>query len=131
MTSDDDLVQNGDWQALHDQITELLDKYGRKDPVGEGDYWLLDENWGWERQQLEFQNLTLLQPHIIKALQSLLANFSNWDITVRIAVRGKENEWPGMGLLISHNEIIDDLQRDFLPEPIRSFIYAGSRPPKR
>jgi hypothetical protein len=118
-------LQETQWQHLHDRITDILDQFGRKDPVRQGDYWLLDENWGWERQQIEIQNLSLLQPHVIKSLQALLADYPAWDITVRIDVRGTEDSWPGMGLVIYHDEIVDELQRQYFPEQFRSFFYGA------
>jgi hypothetical protein len=128
MADDKKAAQEAEWLILHDRITETLDRFGKKNPFRKGDYWLLDDNWGWERHQLEFENLNLLQPHIIKSLQALLAEYPNWDITVRVDVPGKENSWPGMGLILYHDEIIDELQREFLPEQFRNITYEGSRP---
>ena len=48
-----------------------LDRFGKKDPFGDGDYWLVDDNWGRRAQQVEIQNLNFLQPEIIKALQTM------------------------------------------------------------
>jgi hypothetical protein len=120
-----DTSQEREWLILHDQITEALDRVGRKDPFGEGDYWLLDENWGWYAQQLEVQNLKLLAPPIIRSLQALLADYPEWDIRVRIDVPGEEDGRPGMGLTIYHDEIVDELQRELLPEEFRDFRYDG------
>jgi hypothetical protein len=131
MPSESVSTQDKEWQILHDKITETLDRFGKKNAFGKGDYWLVDDNWGWCRQQLEFQNLNLFRPHVIKALQALLANLPNWEITVRVDFVGKEKSWPGMGLVISHDQIIDDLQRDYLPVEFRQFIYEGARPPKK
>jgi hypothetical protein len=125
----DDIAEESEWQSLHDRIIEILDRLGKKDAFREGDYWLLDENWGWERQQLEFQNLALLEPTVIHSLRALLSDYPDWDITVRIDVPGTEEKWPGMGLLISHQEIIDDLHREYFPPQFRNFFYEGSRKP--
>ncbi len=129
--TEDDAVQEQQWQALHDRITETLDRFGRKDPIRKGDYWLLDENWGWNRQQIEFQNLALLRPDIIHALRALLADLPDWDMTIRIDVPGTEESWPGMGLVVSYNEIIDDLHREYFPPEFRNFFYDDSRRPIR
>ena len=88
----------------------------RRDAFGKGDYWLLDENWGRYRQELEIQNLNLLQPHIVKSLQALLADLPNWYITARVDVPGKEKIWPGMGVIIYPDEIVDELQSTQLSE---------------
>ena len=108
-----------EWQVLHDRITKLLDQFGKKDPFGRGDYWLVDDDWGDYRQKLEVQTLSLLQPRVIKLLQAQLAGYSDWEIMFRVDVVGKENEWPAMGLIIHENEIVDDLHREFLPEEFR------------
>src|SRR5258707_1249924 len=115
MSTAEEAAQQRDWQVLHDAITATLDRFGRKDAFGKGDYWLLDDNWGRLSQQLEFQNLELFKPQIIKVLQDLLAGYPDWYITIRVAVPGKEKIWPGMGLIIYSDEVIDELRRDFLP----------------
>jgi hypothetical protein len=127
MTSDKERQQELEWKALHDRITATLDQFGQKDAFGKGDYWLLDENWGWRRQQLEFQNLSLFQPKIINLLRALLADFPDWDITIRVDVPGTEDAWPGMGLIVYHDEIIDELQRQYFPEEFRHFVYEGGK----
>jgi hypothetical protein len=81
-------------------------------------YWLVDDNWGRLSQQLEFQNLELFKPHIIKALQDLLVDYPDWYITIRIAVPEKEGIWPGMGLIIYSDEVVDELRRDFFARGI-------------
>ncbi|HZS63561.1 MAG TPA: hypothetical protein VFA53_03545 [Xanthobacteraceae bacterium] len=124
----DETRRASEWKILHDRITETLDGFGaRKDAVGKGDYWLVDEDLGLYLQKLEVQNLSLLQPHIIKSLQALLTGYPDWEIAFRVDVIGKENEWPAMGLLIHDDEIIDDLRREFLPEEFRDIAYPGSK----
>src|SRR5262245_57490817 len=107
--------QERDWQVLHDRIDGLLQNYGRKNAFREGDYWLLDENWGRHRQELEIQNLDLFRPTIVKSLQALLSDYPTWYITAQVDVPGKEDTWPGMGIIIHPNEIVDELKREFLP----------------
>lgn len=116
-----------EWQVLHDRTTNLLDQFGKKDSFGRGDYWLVDDDWGDYRQKLEVQNLSLLQPRVMKLLQALLAGYPDWEVMFRVDVVGKENEWPAMGLIIHENEIIDDLHQEFLPEAFRDLVYEGSR----
>jgi hypothetical protein len=127
MGSDLDARQEREWKTLNDRITETLDRFGMLNPVGKGDYWLLDDNWGNWRQEIEIQNLNLLQPHVINLLQALLQGYPDWEITVRVDVPGTENVWPAMGVIIHDDEIIDDLQREYLPQEFRSIAYEGSK----
>jgi hypothetical protein len=116
-----------EWKILHDRIAATLDRFGKRDACGRGDYWLVDEDLGSYRLKLEVQNLNLLQPHIIKSLQALLDGYPDWEIMFRVDVIGKENVWPAMGIIIHDDEIIDDLQREYLPEEFRGIIYEGSK----
>lgn len=120
-------VQNQEWRALHDRITDLLDRFGRKNAFRRGDYWLLDEDWGHRRQEVEIQNLNFLKPDIIHALRDLLSDYPRWEIWVQVDVRGKEDEWPGMGLIIHKDGILDELQRRYLPEEFQGLRYEDSR----
>lgn len=132
MASDLRARQESEWQALHDAITTLLDRHGKKDGLREGDYWLVDDNLGLWRQKVEVQNLKLLEPSIIKQLQDLLSDYPDWEITVRVDIVGQEDTLPPMGLLIASDELIDDLQRKYLPPEFRTLSYPRSkRPPWR
>src|SRR5262245_40895377 len=104
--------RKAEWQILHDRITDALDRFGKKNPVRKGDYWLLDDDWGTWRQELEIQNLDLFRPHVVKLLQALVVSFPDWEITMRLDVRGTENVWPAMGLVIHDDGIIDGLKRE-------------------
>ncbi len=127
MQEHDESRREREWQILHDRITETLDRYGKKDAFGRGDYWLVDDDLGLYVHKLEVQNLKLLQPHIIKSLQALLYGYPNWEIMFRVDVIGKESEWPAMGLIIHDDGIIDDLKREFLPEEFRHLVYEGTK----
>ena len=131
MTSDIRARQKAEWQILHDRILETLSLLGKEDYLGREDYLLVDDDWGDWRQKLEVQNLNLLQPHVVKGLQSLLQGYPDWDIMFRVSPLGTENIWPAMGLIIRDDVIIDDLKREFLPEEFRNFRYEGSRPSDR
>ena len=116
--------QARDWQILHDEITRVLDGFGRKDAFGRGDYWLVDDNYGPRRHRLEFQNLDLFQVDILRQLQDVLRGFHDWRMTIQVDVPGTESTWPGMGLIVYADEIIDELQRDFLPARFRDLVFG-------
>lgn len=120
--------QTRTWNALYDRIRGLLEKHGKEDAFARGDFWVLDDNWGTPEQRVEINNLALLRPEIVKALQALLTGLQGWKIVVAVDVREKEKIWPPMGLIIRSHEIVDGLQRQYFPEPFRQFRYEGSRP---
>lgn len=116
------------WSELYDGILAVMQKYGTEDPCARGDFFVLDDNWGGPEQRVEINTLSLLRPQIVKELQSTLRAYPGWKIVVAVDVPGQEGLWPPMGLVIRQHEIIDGLQRDYLPEEVRGFHYEGSRP---
>lgn len=122
------------WEALYDQIVRLLRKWGVEDHRGHGDYLVVDDNYGWERNTIEIHRLKMLKVEIIQALQALLREkkllhgIPQWDIVILVDIPGKEGQWPPMGVTIRANEIIDGLQRQYLPPEFQNFKIPGSRP---
>jgi hypothetical protein len=70
-------------------------------------------------------NLQLFKPHIVEALQALLAPYPDWHITIRVAVPGKEGIWPGMGLIVYSDEVVDELRRDSCPRNSGIWFLGG------
>ena len=68
-----------------------------------------------------------MRPEIIRLLQKLLVLFPGWEIVVGLSVPDELGDMRDMGLTIRRHEIVDDLQRRYLPEPYRGFRYEGSR----
>jgi hypothetical protein len=119
-------IQEQEWQALYERIVKTMAQWGVNDGVGNGDYLIVDDNYGWWRQKLEVQSLRMFKVHIIKALQALLKDFPKWTIVMAVDVPGKEH-WPSMGVTIRSHEIIDGLLRKYLPEEFRFLKIPGSR----
>jgi hypothetical protein len=65
-------------------------------------------------------DLRLLDPHIIKWLQNIVAGFPGWEIVVTVAVRGHYDDWPDMGLYVRTHEIFDTLQRQYFSKQFQT-----------
>jgi len=102
-------------------------RWGVDEPLGNGDYLIVDDNYGWRRQKVEVHNLKMLKAEIVKALQALLKDFPNWTIVMAVDIPGKEH-WPVMGFTIRPHGIIDGLLRKVLPEEFLFLKIPGSRP---
>lgn len=115
------------WEALYVRLVEVLGRYGVDNGFGAGDYFVVDDNYGWFRHHVEVQNLDMLRPDIVAAVRGLLDELPDWQIVMQIDGTGKEH-WPRMGLTIRRHEIIEVLQRDLLPPDFRQWKYEGGRP---
>jgi hypothetical protein len=122
---------NREWSELYDRMKSLLLQYG-EDDIDDGDYYLVDENFGRYTHQVEFHRLHMLRPEIIKALQSLLAGYPDWEIEVSVRIPEENIRIePGEALTLHDDEIIDALDRGLLPEKYRDLKYQGSQRPRR
>ena len=57
----------------------------------------------------------------------MLNGYPDWEIMFPADVPGEKEAWPATGLIIHDDEIIDDLQREILPEEFRNLVYGGSK----
>ena len=126
--SADDEARDLIWRDLYRRIVGLLRHHGKEEPTGNGDYWVVDDDYGWRRHTINIFTLKMLNPKIVAALRDLLKNLPGWEIVLALDVPGKEDAWPAMGLTIRTHEIIDGLRREHLPEPFRRLIIPDSRP---
>ena len=121
-------VRDQTWEKLYRQIVELLSHYGVESATGDGEFWVVDDDYGWYRHTVNVFELKMLNATIIGNLCNLLRGLPKWEIVMALDVPGKENIWPHMGLTIREHEIIDGLARSYLPEPYRSMVIPNSRP---
>lgn len=127
MASDDER-QEKTWSTLYRWLVKLFSQYGREGATGNADFWVVDDNYGWKRNSVYIFNLELLTPSIVTAVRGFLIDFPDWTIALVVCVDGKENEWPEMGVTVRRHEIIDGLQREYLPSPYNQLEFPGSRP---
>jgi len=120
--------QEQEWGVLYDRIRDALRRFGTENAYGDGDYWIVDDNWGLAQHKVEVHNLKMLAPTIVVALQSLLTDLPDWDIMIGLSIPGTEGVWPPMGLIIRDTEIIDGLRREYFPKELQQLVYPGSRP---
>jgi hypothetical protein len=125
MGADDPELQDREWNILFDRVNETLRRLSEANAFGIEDYWILDDNWGHLRQEIEIRNLNLLKPHIIKSLQSLVSDYPEWEIAIGVDIVGTYKDWPAMGVIVRHDEIVDGLQRQYFPQELQTIAYEG------
>lgn len=116
------------WSCLYRQIRSVMIEYGKEDPCGDGDFWVVDDDYGWRRHTVCIFNLYFFSPSIVSELQKLLADVPDWTIALVLDVPQSGHEWPFMGVTIRSQEIIDGLLRQFLPAQFRALVIPGSKP---
>lgn len=117
------------WNDLYSRIVSTLAPYGIDSGTRDsGDYWIVDEPYGYDQQKVFFFSIRMLDPGIVNALRILLKEFPGWEIFIAMFAHPPEGDtWPEMGLIIREHEIIDGLQRQYFPPEYQSIQYEGSR----
>lgn len=117
------------FEDLQDRVDKLLENFGRPDFLpGQpyGDYQVHGDYSEYPQVVVFVENLKLLQPPVVQALQQLVKGFQGWRIDLMVTLRGHD-DWPNMGISIRANEIVDDLQREYFPKEFQNLAYDGAR----
>jgi hypothetical protein len=113
------------FERLSASIIAALAKFGRADSLFlDGDFSLVSDYWGYPQVKVNVLDLRLLYPDVIASLQKTLVSFREWEIVVAVALR-EHHDWPDMGLYIRKNEIVDGLNREYLPASFRNIRYGS------
>ena len=124
---EDEIEQARVWDILYARLESILRKFGKEGVLNRGDYWVVDDNWGCRQHKIYIFNLKLLAPPIIKLLQMSLVQHPDWEYVVEASSDHYGNSWPSMGLIVRRHEIVDQLQRQYLPREFQNIEFQGSR----
>jgi hypothetical protein len=116
------------WDIVQQRMAAFLALHGRNDAFGNGSYYIVDDDFGSDFNKVEIHDLNMLKPNIILGLRSLLVDLPPWSITMAVGVASLDPKRPIMGLTIRKHEIIDGLDRRYLPPEFANLRYPDSRP---
>lgn len=117
------------FERLKDLVDNLLERFGRPDYLpGQryGEYQVHGDYTEYPQVVVFVDNLKLLLPPVVAALQGLVRQYPGWHIDLMVTTRGHE-DWPNMGISIRANEIVDDLQRQYFPKEFQDLAFDGAR----
>ncbi len=117
------------FERLCDLVEEVLERFGRSDYLPDqphGDFQINCDYSEYPRVVVFVDNLKLLLPAVVGALQQLAKEYPGWHIDLAVTTRGHE-DWPNMGISIRTDEIVDDLQRQYFPKQFQDLTYEGAR----
>lgn len=117
------------FEDLEGRVDKLLERFGRPDYLPgqrHGDYQVHGDYSEYPQVVVFVDNLKLLLPPVVNALQQLVKEFPGWHIDLMVTTRGHE-DWPNMGISIRADEIVDDLRREYFPKEYQDLAYDGAR----
>lgn len=117
------------FERLCDLVDGVLERFGRPDYLPDqpyGDFQVHFDYSEYPQVRVFVDNLKLLLPPVVAALQQLVKDLPGWQIDLRITTRGHK-DWSNMGISIRADEIVDDLRREYLPKEYQDLVYDGAR----
>lgn len=127
MKSDDEFEREmAVWEEVYDRTCDVLEIFG-VEGISD-DYWVHEDYWGYPQVKVYANELKILAPPVVSALQAMIAEFpSGWEIVVAVSHREIGESWPNMGLRIRAQEIVDGLDRSCFPAEYRNISYERAR----
>jgi hypothetical protein len=96
-------IDHDEWQILYDAVRSVCARYGKEDPFGKGDYWVIDDNWGGVTQKIAVNSSKFLSPKLVAELADCIAKTKLYGAQIVVALdleTPNEKLPPMMGLLI-------------------------------
>jgi hypothetical protein len=96
----DDAERRKRWEILYEKLSKSLGALGQENAYGNGDFWIVDDDYGDTAHKLCLTKLSFLQPQVIKAIQSSLRSYSDWRVLVQMEAELNGEQLPPEGLMI-------------------------------
>jgi hypothetical protein len=75
-----------DWRRLYEGLEKTLSVHGRNDPFGEGDYFLIDDDYGAYQHKVECSNESFFWSGAALNTQALLCEYEGpWEVIFVLA----------------------------------------------
>jgi hypothetical protein len=78
-------VQEVEWQDLYAELTRVLSAVGRENAFGEGDFWIVDDNYGSLQHKVCVTRIAYLTPELVASVQRLLSSrHPRWEVLLTL-----------------------------------------------
>ena len=95
MSVQEDKLREQRWVELYEELTSLMSKFGSENASGDGDYWVVDDDWGGRHQKICVTRHGFWSEKIREHVQQLLArSFPDWGIFVVFEPSANEQRDP-------------------------------------
>jgi len=89
---DDQIAMFREWEELYEKLSEILDRYGRNDPFGDGEFYLIDDCYASPQHKIECSAREVCSGELVSDVQSALREYSrSWGVIFAFpAVEGRD-----------------------------------------
>ncbi len=108
-----DEIQDREWEALYKALCSTLAVFGREDAFGEGDYWVVDDNYGTPQHKVCVHRTSFLTSPMAMAVQRLLRGHAlRWEILFSLDGDDSRRNADDLGITVREHEIIEHWNRE-------------------
>jgi hypothetical protein len=101
-------LQAKEWEALYAELSALLESHGTQNPIGDGDFWIVDDNYGSPQHKVCVTRLPFLTRPVAIEVQRILRKYSlPWEVLFSLdkaELRPTEND---LGVLVRKSDILE------------------------
>lgn len=73
-----------EWWTLYRSLGAALSQFGEEDAFGNGDYWVVDDDYGGTSHKVCVSRLAFITPELIAAIQRLLSDMPHWRVLLQV-----------------------------------------------
>ncbi len=101
-------VQIREWESLFEALQSALAEYGNEDAFGDGDFWIVDDNYGTPQHKVCVHRAAFLTRPMVAAVQTLLKGWTlRWEVIFSFDDDDPRRHPDDLGLTVRANEIVE------------------------
>ena len=94
-----------EWEALIRALDAVLIQFGKEDAYGEGDYWILDDDYEGPSLKVYISRLGFVTAELVSAIQQALQATPHWKVLLQINEALDGGPSSSSGLTIQHDTV--------------------------
>ena len=104
--NDHDELQQREWDALYAELGALLDEHGKQNPYGDGDFWVVDDNYGSPQHKVCVTRVSFLTRPVALEVQRILRKYSlAWEVLFSLDKAELRPTANDLGVLVRKTDI--------------------------
>ena len=95
-----------EWEALNAELVAVLAPFGHENPYGDGDFWVVDDDWGGYQHKICVSKLPFLTREVAEAVQRAIAKYTSpWEVVIALDYSDPSRPSDGEGILVRKSSI--------------------------
>ena len=98
--------QAAEWDALYADLRALLATYGHEDAVGNGDFWLVDDNYGTPQHKVCVTRISFITRPLCLEIQRAIRKYSlPWEVLLALDLKDARKDPDDFGVTVRKADI--------------------------